>query len=95
MVVAGLLVLRGFLASAMSGAGTWREVTHHIADTILSSQWIGLTLQTLWRYPWLVAWLALTLALALWVDARLDARYSDFWHRDQLRLRLRQALGLG
>ena len=38
---------------------------------------------------------AVTLAIAMWVDKRLDASYSDFWHRDQLRLRLRKALGLG
>ena len=35
------------------------------------------------------------LALALSVDARLDRRYSEFWHRDHMRLKLRKALGLG
>jgi uncharacterized protein (DUF2235 family) len=93
--IAGLLVLRAFLAAAMRGTSTWREVAHNIAGTILSSQWLVLILETLWRNPWLVAWQAITLGIALWVDARLDARYSDFWHRDQLRLRLRKALGLG
>lgn len=95
MVVTVLLTLHGFFAAAQSGTNTWRDVIRNVANTILSSQWIGLALQTLWRHPWLVAWLALTLALALWVDARLDARYSDFWHRDQMRLKLRKALGLG
>lgn len=95
MIVAGLLMLRGFFAAAASEAPTWRNVVRNVADTILSSQWIGLALQTVWRHPWLVAWLALTLALALWVDGRLDRRYSEFWHRDQMRLKLRKALGLG
>ena len=70
-------------------------MVRNIADTVLSSRWIGLALRTLWRHPWLVAWLALTLALALSVDARLDRRYSEFWHRDHMRLKLRKALGLG
>ena len=95
IVIAGLLVLREFLAAAMLGTGSWREVGHNLAGTIVSSQWLVLIFEVLWRNPWLVAWQVLTLAIAMWVDKRLDARYSDFWHRDQLRLRLRQALGLG
>ena len=84
-----------FFASAMEGTHTWREVIRNVADTLISSQWIGLVLQTLGRHPWLVAWLALTLALALWVDGRLDQRYSEFWHDKDLRLKLRKTLGLG
>src|SRR5262249_56494309 len=95
IVIAGLLVLREFLAAAMLGIGSWREVGHNLAGTIVSSQWLVLIFEVLWRNPWLVAWQVLTLAIAMWVDKRLDARYSDFWHRDQLRLRLRKALGLG
>jgi len=94
-VVTAFLTLHGFVAAAQTDAVTWRDVVRNIADTVLSSRWIGLALRTLWRHPWLVAWLALTLALALSVDARLDRRYSEFWHRDHMRLKLRKALGLG
>jgi len=95
MLITGLLTVRAFFASAMEGTHTWREVIRNVADTLISSQWIGLVLQTLGRHPWLVAWLALTLALALWVDGRLDQRYSEFWHDKDLRLKLRKTLGLG
>ncbi len=95
LFVTALLTARSYVAGALEGTATWREVVRNVADTLVSSQWIGLVLQTLWRHPWLVAWLALTLALALWVDGRLDRRYSHFWHDDDMRLRLRKALGLG
>ncbi len=78
-----------------AGTDSWREVGHNIAGTVVSSQWLVLIFEVLWRNPWLVVWEIVTLGLALGVDKRLDARYSDFWHRDQLRLRLRKALGLG
>src|SRR5262249_9504848 len=95
IVIAGLLVLRQCPAAAVLGPGGWREVGPNVAGTIVSSQWLVLIFEVLWRNPWLVGWQVVTLAIAMWVDKRLDARYSDFWHRDQLRLRLRQALGLG
>jgi hypothetical protein len=33
--------------------------------------------------------------MALAVDRRLDRRYSQFWHLDHMRLKLRKTLGLG
>jgi hypothetical protein len=93
VLITGLLTGRAYVLGALEGAQNWRDVVHNVADTLISSQWIGLLLQTLWRHPWLVAWLALTLALALWVDRQLDRRYSEFWH--DMRLKLRKTLGLG
>ena len=95
MLVTGLLTVKAFVDSALQGTVTWREAVRNAADTVISSQWLGLALQTFGRHPWLVAWLALSLALALWVDQRLDRRYSEFWHDNDLRLRLRKTLGLG
>jgi hypothetical protein len=56
----------------------------NVADTIVSSKWIGLALWTLWHHPWLIVWLVGTLWLALEVDRRLDRMYSGFWHSDHL-----------
>ena len=44
---------------------------------------------------WLIAWLVVSLWLALAVDRWLDRMYSQFWHDDQTRLKLRNLLGLG
>ena len=88
-------MVRGFVGSARQGTTTSWEVAVNLANTIFSSQWIGLALQVLWEHPWLIAWFALTLALALWVDDRLDRSYSQFWHEDNMRWKLRKVLGLG
>ncbi|TMA10943.1 MAG: DUF2235 domain-containing protein [Deltaproteobacteria bacterium] len=88
-------MVRGFVGSARQGTTTGWEVAVNLANTIFSSQWIGLALQVLWEHPWLIAWFALTLALALWVDDRLDRSYSQFWHEDNMRWKLRKVLGLG
>jgi hypothetical protein len=37
----------------------------------------------------------MTLWLALAVDRWLDRVYSQFWHDDNMRLKLRKAIGLG
>ncbi|MDP2703567.1 MAG: hypothetical protein Q8P98_16005, partial [Candidatus Rokubacteria bacterium] len=88
-------MLKGFAVGALEGTSTWRQVAVNVSDTIVSSKWIGLAFKTLWYHPWLIAWLVVTLWLALAVDRRLDRMYSQFWHRDYMRLKLRKALGLG
>jgi len=88
-------MVRGFVMGALEGTSTWRQVALNVADAIVSSKWLGLTLKTLWHHPWLIAWLVVTLWLALAVDRWLDRRYSHFWHDDNMRLKLRKALGLG
>jgi energy-converting hydrogenase Eha subunit G len=88
-------MLKGFVAGAVAGTETLKQMALNVADTIFSSKWIGLAGKTLWHHPWLLVWLVVTLWLALAVDKWLDARYSEFWHRDYLRLKLRKALGLG
>jgi len=95
VVIAASLMFKGFVAAALEGTSTWRQAGLNVADTIFSSKWIGLGLKTLYHHPWLIAWLAGTLWLALAVDRKLDREYSRFWQRDHLRLKLRQALGLG
>jgi hypothetical protein len=70
----------------------WKSIVWALASNALTSKWIGLLLQTLWRYPFLIAWLAATFFLGLIVDNRLDATYSEFWHRNDLRLRLRRLM---
>jgi len=88
-------MVRGFVMGALEGTSTWRQVALNVADAIVSSKWLGLALKTLWHHPWLIAWLVVTLWLALAVDRWLDRRYSHFWHDDNMRLKLRKALGLG
>ena len=95
VLFAVFFMLKGFVTGALEGTGTWRQVVLNVADTIFSSKWIGLALRTLWHHPWLIAWLGLTLWLALVVDDWLDRRYSQFWHDDNMRLKLRKAIGLG
>jgi Uncharacterized alpha/beta hydrolase domain (DUF2235) len=95
MFITAFFTIRSYVGVVLEGTITWRDVMRNVADTILSSQWLGLVLQTWWRHPWLVAWLALTLTLAVWVDRRLDRTYSRFWHADDMRRKLRNTLGLG
>jgi uncharacterized protein (DUF2235 family) len=95
MFITAFFTIRSYVGVVLEGTITWRDVMRNVAETILSSQWLGLVLQTWWRHPWLVAWLALTLTLAVWVDRRLDRTYSRFWHADDMRRKLRNTLGLG
>jgi hypothetical protein len=88
-------MLKGFVTGALEGTSTWREVALNVAGTAFSSNWVGLAFKTLWHHPWLMAWLVITLWLGLMVDRWLDRAYSQFWHDDHLRLKLRKALGLG
>ena len=90
-----LFVFEGFVMGTLEETNTWREVALNAADTIFSSKWIGLGLKTLWHHPWLIGWLVVTLWLALGVDSRLDSKYSQFWHDDNMRLKLRKEIGLG
>lgn len=62
---------------------------------IFSSTWIGRAGKTLWHHPWLIAWLVVTLLPALAVYRWLDTMYSQSWHDDDMRLKLRKAIGLG
>jgi hypothetical protein len=95
VLITVFFMLKGFVVSALNGTSTWREVGSKVADTIISSKWLGLALKALWDHPWLIAWLVITLGVAMAVDQRLDRVYSQFWHDDDMRLKLRKALGLG
>lgn len=95
VLVTALLVLWKFFGGVLKDTRTWRDVARNLAETLVSSNWIGLVLQTVWEHLWLIVWVGVTLILALWVDARLDRKYSQFWHRDNLRWELRRVLGLG
>jgi uncharacterized protein (DUF2235 family) len=95
VILAACLTFKGFVDGAVAGTVTCKQVLLNIAETILSSKWISLAGKTLWHHPWLIAWLVITLLLALAVDKCLDTKYSQFWHDDDMRLKLRKAIGLG
>jgi uncharacterized protein (DUF2235 family) len=95
VLITAFFVLKGFARGALDGTSTWWDVGRNLAGTVVSSKWITVVLQTVWHHPWLVGWIGCTLILALWVDGRLDRTYSQFWHRDNMRWKLRKALGLG
>lgn len=59
----------------------WRNRTLAMIRTIISTNWIGVTARTFWRYPWLLMGALLALFINLRVDRHLDACYSEFWHR--------------
>jgi hypothetical protein len=40
-------------------------------------------------------WLLVSFWIVLRVDAQLDRAFSEFWHRDDMRLKLRRLIGLG
>ena len=88
VIIALLLCVKAVVLSAMRGASTWRDVAANFGfeSAVLSSPVIAVVL---------VVWLVVTLPLALTINARLDRRYSQFWHADYMRLKLRNALGLG
>jgi len=95
VIFTAFFTLRNFAAGAVAGTETWKQVALNVADTMFSSKWVGLAGKTLWHHPWLVVWLAGTLWLALKIDRELDRKYSRFWQRDHMRLKLRNLLGLG
>jgi uncharacterized protein (DUF2235 family) len=95
VIVTACFTFTRFVAGAGVGTETRKQVALNVADTIFSSKWIGLAGKTLWHHPWLLVWLVVTLWLALAVDTWLDARYSQFWHADNMRWKLRKAIGLG
>jgi uncharacterized protein (DUF2235 family) len=94
-VIAAAFMVAGYVANAWRGAATWGAVLRNLAETLVSSKWLGLAWQVLSNHPWLFLWLVVALGLAMWVDATLDRRYSQFWHADLMRLKLRNTLGLG
>jgi hypothetical protein len=49
----------------------------------------------LWHHPWLIAWLVITLGGDGGRSAASTGSTSQFWHDDDMRLKLRKALGLG
>ncbi len=89
------LIVGGYVAEAAAGAGRWQEVVRNLANRLISSAWLGLLLQTFWRYKPLALWLIITFWIGLRVDHYLDRKYSEFWHREDMRLKLRRLIGLG
>jgi uncharacterized protein (DUF2235 family) len=81
-----LLILATYYADLRS-IGGWRERTHAMVHTLISTNWIAVTARTVWHYPWLLAGAMLALWINLRVDRHLDARYSEFWHRLRAPLR--------
>jgi hypothetical protein len=94
LVTAGLMVW-SYVAEAVAGTIRWQDAVRNLANRLASSNWLGLLLQTWWRHKWLAAWLVVTFWIGLRVDSHLDRKYSEFWHRDDLRLKLRRLIGLG
>jgi uncharacterized protein (DUF2235 family) len=89
------LAIWSYVQQALRGTESWQDVALNLADNLVSSIWVGLLLQTLWRWKLLAVWLVVTFWIGMAVDAYLDRRYSEFWHRDDTRLKLRRLLGLG
>jgi hypothetical protein len=89
-------MVRGFIESASTaGTDTAWETARRVGSEMFSSKWIALALETWWNHPSVLLVLGLALVLALWVDHRLDLKYSQFWHSNNMRRKLRKALGLG
>ena len=82
-------------ADAAAGSERWQQVVRNLANRLASSYWLGLLLQVLWQNTWLPVWLIVTFWIGIRVDAQLDRAYSEFWHRDDMRLKLRRLIGLG
>jgi hypothetical protein len=89
------LVLRSYVVEAVAGTTRWQDVVLNLANRLASSNWLGLLLQTWWRHKLLAVWLVVMFWIGLRVDDYLDRRYSEFWHRDDVRLKLRRLIGLG
>jgi len=89
------LMLWHYGADAAAGSERWQQVVRNLANRLASSYWLGLLLQVLWQNTWLPVWLIVTFWIGIRVDAQLDRAYSEFWHRDDMRLKLRRLIGLG
>jgi hypothetical protein len=94
LTTAGLTVWR-YVGNAVAGTERWQDAVLNLANRLVSSEWLGLLLMTLWRHKWLPVWLVVTFWIGIRVDQYLDRRYSEFWHRDDMRLKLRRLIGLG
>ena len=95
VLAAGALMLWHYGADAAAGSERWQQVVRNLANRLASSYWLGLLLQVLWQNKWLPVWLIVTFWIGIRVDAQLDRAYSEFWHRDDMRLKLRRLIGLG
>ena len=102
LFVYGVLATAGLaiwdcVALAFAGTERWQQAARSLAGLLGSSNGLGLALQTLWlwRYKVLAPWLVVTFWIGIRVDHQLDRRYSEFWHRDDMRLKLRRLIGLG
>ena len=89
------LMLWHYGGDAAAGSERWQQVVRNLANRLASSYWLGLLLQVLWQNKWLPVWLLVTFWIGIRVDAQLDRAYSEFWHRDDMRLKLRRLIGLG
>ena len=95
VLVTAALMLWHYGADAAAGSERWQQVVRNLANRLASSYWLGLLLQVLWQNKWLPVWLLVTFWIGIRVDAQLDRAYSEFWHRDDMRLKLRRLIGLG
>jgi len=95
VLVTAALMIWNYVADAVAGTNRWQQVARNLANRLASSNWLGLLLQVLWQHKWLPVWLFVTFWIGIRVDDDLDRAYSEFWHRDDLRLRLRRLIGLG
>jgi Uncharacterized alpha/beta hydrolase domain (DUF2235) len=94
LTTGGLIVWR-YGDNAVAGTERWQDAVLNLANRLVSSEWLGLLLMTLWRHKWLPVWLVVTFWIGIRVDQYLERRYSEFWHRDDMRLKLRRLIGLG
>jgi len=95
VLVTAALTIWNYVAGAAAGTERWQQVARNLATHLASSNWLGLLLQVLWRNNWLPLWLLVTFWIGMRVDDQLDRTYSEFWHRDDMRLKLRRLIGLG
>ena len=92
VLVTALMMLWTWGRFVLTGVHGWKAIVWALASNVFTANWPALALQTVWRYPWLAAWLAVAFLFGLWADKRLDARYSEFWHGNDLRLKLRRLM---
>jgi Uncharacterized alpha/beta hydrolase domain (DUF2235) len=99
VVAAAAVTIWSFVGDAISETELWQRTAGSLTDLLGSSNLndVELALQTLWqwRYKLLIPWLVVTFWIGVRVDHELDRRYSEFWHRDDMRLKLRRLIGLG
>jgi len=95
VIVTAAWLIWNYAADAAAGTERWQQVVRNLANRLASSNWLGLLLQILWHHKWLPLWLVVTFWIGVRVDDALDRSYSEFWHRDDMRLKLRRLIGLG